>query len=154
MIKRAPGQSFTAHSSRGKICLRVVPVTVRGNGRQTTTWALLDEGSDVSLCTKGIVDKLGLTGKERCFKLSTVDQEVANKRGLEVSMSVQGVMDQEVLTLTNVWTVDSLPISSECFPSSVNVKEWPHLGDITLPHIEQWQVELLVGADTPEKWSF
>ena len=96
------------------------------------------------------MDKLGLTGKERCFKLSTVDQEGANKRGLEVSMSVQGVMDQEVLTLTNVWTVDSLPVSRECFPSSVDVKEWPHLGDITLHSFEQWQVDLLVGADTPE----
>ena len=79
-----------------------------------------------------------------------MDQEGANKRGLEVSMSVQGVMDQEVLTLTNVWTVDSLPISSKCFPNSVDVEEWPHLGDITLPSIKQGQVELLVGADTPE----
>ena len=30
------------------------------------------------------------------------------------------------------------------------MKEWPHLVDITLPSIEQGQVELLVGADTPE----
>ncbi|XP_071476616.1 uncharacterized protein [Diadema antillarum] len=144
------GRSFTAHSSRGKICLRVVPVKVGGNGRQTTTWALLDEGSDVSLCTKGLVDKLGLTGTERSFKLSTVDQTGASKRGLEVSMSVQGVMGQETLTLDNVWTVDSLPVADECFPNSADVKEWSHLNDIALPSMDQGEVELLVGADTPE----
>ncbi|XP_071483331.1 uncharacterized protein [Diadema antillarum] len=144
------GRSFTAHSSRGKICLRVVPVKVGGNGRQITTWALLDEGSDVSLCTKGLVDKLGLTGTERSFKLSTVDQAGASKRGLEVSMSVQGVMGQETLTLDNVWTVDSLPVADECFPNSADVKEWSHLNDIALPSMDQGDVELLVGADTPE----
>ncbi|XP_072174663.1 uncharacterized protein [Diadema setosum] len=144
------GRSFTAHPSRGKICLRVVPVKVGGNGRQKTTWALLDEGSDVSLCTKGLVDKLGLTGTERSFKLSTVDQTGASKRGLEVSMSVQGVMGQETLTLDNVWTVDSLPVADECFPNSADVKEWSHLNDITLPAMDQGEVELLVRADTPE----
>lgn len=43
-----------------KVCLRVVPVKVRANGKEIETWAILDNGSDVSLCDRSLAQELGL----------------------------------------------------------------------------------------------
>ncbi|XP_071491771.1 uncharacterized protein [Diadema antillarum] len=144
------GQTYSAHAFRQNVRLRVVPVRVEGNGRSATTWALLDEGSDVTLCSKGLADELGLAGKEVDFQLTTVNQQASSKKGMEVSLSVNGVDEDDVINLPHVWTVDCLPISTSSFPCSQDVKQWPHLEDLHLPSIERKQVQILIGADTPE----
>ena len=53
--------------SEKRVCLRVVPVRVQGcsNSRMAETNALLDDGSDVSLCDLQLFEKLGLSGVQR-----------------------------------------------------------------------------------------
>ena len=59
--------------SRGKVCLRIVPVKVcsRDSNKELLTYALLDNGSDVSLCAKGLAAQLGIQGEQRTFYLTT-----------------------------------------------------------------------------------
>ena len=59
-------QSSTSHTTN-QVRLRIVPVRVRGSqpGQVVETYALLDNGSDVTLCDKMLIEQLGITGKHK-----------------------------------------------------------------------------------------
>ena len=60
---RNPGKHTDAVGR--KVCLRIiVPVRVQGKqpGEEVETYALLDNGSDVSLCDEKLTDQLGISG--------------------------------------------------------------------------------------------
>lgn len=129
--------------------------TVNSNGRKINTWALLDGGSDISLCSKGLADELGLSGRAKTFNLSTVSHQSHDVKGYEVSFSVTGTGNgADTITLDTVWTVHKLPISNESIPRQTDIECWSHLEGITLPEVNDAQVQL-VGRDMPEAfWTF
>ncbi|KAJ8044946.1 hypothetical protein HOLleu_07851 [Holothuria leucospilota] len=78
------GNSNHVHQrQRGKrMCLRAVPVKVQAHGREVQTWALLDDGSDVSLCEKRLMNMLGLrveTPLSISKRLSVVNRKLEEK---------------------------------------------------------------------------
>ena len=56
------GQLNSTLVGSGKVCLRIVPVKVQSQNstRKVLTYALLDNGSDVSLCAKDLAAQLGV----------------------------------------------------------------------------------------------
>ena len=72
-----PLQSGHANSTStrgGKVCLRIVPVKVRSRddaSKIVKTYALLDSGSDISLCHKSLAVELGVQGHQKTFYLTT-----------------------------------------------------------------------------------
>lgn len=46
--------------------------------------------------------------------------------------------------------MDRLNTSSRSIPSELDTKQWPHLTDISLPSIEEREVRLIIGTNTPE----
>ena len=69
-----------------QIRLRVVPVRVWGDGKRlVNTYVFLDEGSDTTLCTEGLIDKLKVSGDPVRISLTTVngtETQVARRVGL------------------------------------------------------------------------
>lgn len=133
-----------------KVSLRIVPVVIEGSSGQVKTYALLDEGSDVTLCTDKLVKRLGATGRPREFTITTVNHSSERRNGLEVSLKVSPIDKSETVVLNRVWSVERLPISLSSLPDRSVLGKWSHLKGINLPRIEKGQVELLIGSDTPE----
>ena len=136
-------------SSRG-VCLRVLPVKIWNEGKAVTTWALLDEGSDISLCEEGIAEELGLQGNKKKFTLTTVNSAEVETQGMEVSLSVEGAQGGQTIQMPKVWTVKKLPVSRHSIPTQEDITIWSHLDGIFLPPTEDANVRLLIGSDTPE----
>ncbi|XP_033114327.1 uncharacterized protein LOC117114746 [Anneissia japonica] len=77
---------------RGKVCLRLLPVSVAGNGRKVMTLALLDDGSEVTLCDHRLAQRLGITGRQKEFHMTTVGQENVKVKGIELEgLTVTGL---------------------------------------------------------------
>jgi len=57
-------QSSNSHTTN-EVRLRIVPVRVRGSkpGQAVEAYALVDSGSDVTLCDRMLVEQIGITGK-------------------------------------------------------------------------------------------
>ncbi|XP_063967618.1 uncharacterized protein LOC129271341 [Lytechinus pictus] len=146
---REAGDCYSSVTSQGKVSLRVLPVKVQGNGREVQTWALLDEGSDISICSKDLVRDLGMTGSPRRIQLTTVNG-VDSQQGEEVSLKVRDIHYKEELDIPRVWTVKSLPLSDSLIPDNKDLLKWRHLRGIEFPSIDAREVKLLIGADTPE----
>ncbi len=133
-----------------KVCLRVVPVKVHGPTEQIETWALLDNGSDVTLCDRRLVDRLRLKGVEKRFLLTTLNKENNVNNGIEVDMTVQSLDGEESVHLPRVWTVNKLPVSNCSIPAQEDVSMWTHLQGLKFPNIDNDEVMLLIGSDVPE----
>ncbi|XP_030844258.1 uncharacterized protein LOC105444708 [Strongylocentrotus purpuratus] len=140
------------HTIRGRadVRLRVLPVKVRHGAKEVTTWALLDEGSDTSLCEKRLAEELGIVGVNKEFRLTTINGVNTPRKGMEVSMTIQGLQEDTKIDVDRMWTVDVLPISSRSIPCQEDVDKWPHLQGIQLVTAGQAKVQLLIGGDTPE----
>ena len=66
------GQTHSTSGNENKIYLRIVPVKVRSHdsGKTVKTYALLDNGSDISLCDNDLAMELGVRGD---FKTSYLE---------------------------------------------------------------------------------
>ena len=84
------GQTNSTSTGGGKVCLRVVPVKVRSRDadKVVETYALLDSGSDISLCDKTLARELGVRGQEKTFFLTTQEREDSPRVGHEISLTV------------------------------------------------------------------
>ena len=136
----------TTHVGGSRICLGAVPVRVRGiNGiQEVQTYALLDNGSEVTLCDERLARKLNIDGENTNFTLTGINGSVEVESELVdiVVMSLDGSMEVE---LQKVKTVKEIPISNGCVPRQVDVNKWPHLRDISIPEIEDRNIMLLIG---------
>jgi len=133
-----------------KVSLRILPLRARGNqpGRMIETYALLDNGSDVTLCDRELVDELGITGQPRRLLLTT-----SERSGLEVKLIIDSIEGDSSLEVPRAWTVDRLNISECSIPRDHDVDEWPHLNVIELPEIDSKEVRVLIGCNVPEAFS-
>ena len=149
-VGSSAGVCSMTSSKRCDVCLRIVPVKA-GNpdGRKVETCALLDSGSEVSLCDRRLINKLGLDEVEKQFSLTTLNEEKRYRNSLEVNLEVSSLNNEHSISLEGVWSMEALPVSSKATPVE-DLKKWTHLSDLEFPRIETEDIMLLIGADMPE----
>ena len=119
--------SVTAATGAGErqICLGVLPVKVkaRGGTRIVETYALLDSGSEVTLCKEQLFSELGTWGSKCSYEL----QGVTGCRKVEghvvdvLVMSVDGKVSEELL---NIRTIEQIPVAVSCIPRKEDISYW------------------------------
>ena len=146
------GQANSTSAGKGKVCLRVVPVKVRRHDASKTveTYALLDSGSDISLCDKNLAMELGVHGHQKTFFLTTQEKEDSPRVGHEISLTVEPLDGTDKVEVKRLWSVDRLNASSRSIPSEQDARKWPHLEEINLPSISEKEVRLIIGTNAPE----
>ena len=122
--------------------LRIVPVRVSGadGGPEVETYAFLDDGSDITLCSNSLAETLGLSGKPMTFYLTTVNEKDRSRSGFEVELNVKALNSDDSIHLNKVWTVDHLPVSRRSIRTDEDVRGWSHLHGIELPKLEDQKV--------------
>ena len=103
----AGGVTLATGAGSHQIYLKVVPVRVRnhGTGESMETYALLDNCSEVSLCSDDLVKKLVLEQFETLYSLSTINKGSSWMKGLEVSLYVESLDGKETIEIDNAWTL-------------------------------------------------
>ncbi|PIK49544.1 hypothetical protein BSL78_13562 [Apostichopus japonicus] len=137
-------------TSKKRVSLRVLQVRVRYHDREMKTWALLDDGSDVSLFEQSLADDLGINEKMKPFSLTTVNSPGVHRKGMEANIMVKAITEGEEIEISKAWTVDRLPVSDRSIPQKEDINTWPHLKGIALHTANKADIKLLIGCDTPE----
>ena len=151
------GQCAAIGTGKPRVSLRIFPVRVSGadGGPEVETYAFLDDGSDITLCSNSLAETLGLSGKPMTFSLTTVNEKDRSRSGFEVELNVKVLKSDDSIHLNKVWTVDHLPVSRRSIPTDEDVRGWSHLHGIEFPKLEDQKVEILIGNDNPEAhWVF
>ncbi|XP_048586408.1 uncharacterized protein LOC116604491 [Nematostella vectensis] len=138
--------SVATGAGERRVCLGVIPVKVKvkGDDRVLETYALLDSGSEVSLCKEQLFTDLGCDGIAMNFELAGVTGTRKLKGHMVdlVVMSQDGMVESELL---NVRTVKEIPVSSSCIPRREDVEQFTHLRSINLQECGASEVGLIIG---------
>ena len=73
--KEHDGSVAAARAGEKRVCLGVIPVLVQGSSsaRETQTYALLDNGSEVTLCHEQLMEELEINGDKLKFTLTGIN---------------------------------------------------------------------------------
>ena len=139
---------LTAATGAGeRVCLSVVPVKVRIKGQKNpavVTYALLDCGSEVTLVHQNLKEELGARGREIDFLLSGINGS-RQVNGELLDIVVTSMDGETSLELSNVRTVEQMPISRSCIARKEDIKSWPHLVDVPITELPVDEITLIIG---------
>jgi hypothetical protein len=146
------GQCTATGAGRSGVHLRIVPVKVCGQNstQEIETYALLDSGSDVSICESNLAKQLGITGTPTTFTLTTINEGMKRNQGEEIRLVVSNLNGDESVDISHAWTVNKLPVSKRCIPTTQDVSRWSHIHGIEFPELKNQNVTLIIGSDVPE----
>ena len=145
--------AVTAATGAGEqVCLSVVPVKVLAKGSNSIpveTYALLDSGSEITLCHESLKESLGVSGTRLDVTLSGMTGST-RVESQQVDLIVMSMDESVTVELPNVRTVNHMPITESCIAKKEDLKHWPHLHDVELQQLDIRSVMLVVGLkDNP-----
>ena len=142
------GIASVAAERRGQVALQTLPVTVYGPAGSYTTNALLDLGSQVTLVTDDLCNRLGISGPSDGLVLGTLNGR-QRLQSRSVCLSVESVCSGgEVHDIRDAQTIPTLDVLHRSTDWSAEKRNWPHLADLELPGVTAGgTVDLLLGAD-------
>ena len=147
-------ENFGVSSAVGnlRVALPILPVIVRAPGTQRFiyTYALLDTGSTSTFCSDELVKMLNLTGEKDVLNLTTLEKANSQTETLIVSLQVSDIEDKNVVELPVVYARPQLPVNMSCMGQPEDIGRWKHFQDVTFPHINAHEVQLLIGQDNPD----
>ena len=128
-----------------EIYLQIIPLKIIGNdGSLTTTYGLVDSGSDVTMIDPSLVYQLGIQGEQGQLLLSTVSQRGKQENGVKVDFKIAPVDDQHShqITVQNAWAVRDLTIPLKHVTARKRMEQWSHLHQVPFPEVERKKVSI------------
>ncbi|GBP75060.1 hypothetical protein EVAR_48740_1 [Eumeta japonica] len=107
----------------------MIPVVIRGATATLSTFALLDEGSTVTLMEAAVAERVGATGPKEPFTIEGVAGARINaNESRKISITIRGLHQKAEHPLV-AHTVRDLRIAPQSIPDNI-VEECEHLADI------------------------
>ena len=114
------------------MCVVKVLVKCGSSGKIVETYALLDNCSQGTFMSEGLMADLGVKGKKTSVTTKTLNGEVTNQsmviEGLKVSK--KNGKPNEWLQLPKTFTKPSLPVDKDDIATPTNIKKWTYLHGI------------------------
>ena len=127
--------------------LQLVPVKILGkHGKQKTVCALLDPGSQTSLCCEDVIEELDLAGESQLLRLQNVEGCGPARHTTRLQMKVASIENGDLITVPEAFSVKDIKVTA---PYVQKRSSWTHLQDVQLPKCDG-KVELLLGANVIE----
>uniref|UniRef100_A0A2H1WH18 SFRICE_036474 n=1 Tax=Spodoptera frugiperda TaxID=7108 RepID=A0A2H1WH18_SPOFR len=127
--------------------LKIVPVTLSGPHARIHTYALLDDGSTVTLIDASAADILGADGPEGSMCIQGLGTEIKHERSRTVSLHIQGKYHSAPQKIEAARTVNSLEVTTQTVHAE-DLSNCRHLDDIrsTLVY-DRARPMILIGQD-------
>ena len=141
--------NVSSNVSNAKVTyLQVLLIYVSNGTRSVKVNALLDSGSDSTLVTKVLADKLKLTGEDQPLTLSNAVCTSTRRMSKLVNFQISSPSHPSKILISNAWVVENLDLPRFKINSTIN-KQWNHLQDIQIEVDNSQEISILIGADYP-----
>ncbi|XP_058128534.1 uncharacterized protein LOC131292813, partial [Anopheles ziemanni] len=142
--------SHNTHLSvSGSVLLKYVPITVVGAGKQIDTFALLDEGSELTLIDQALVDEMELNGKLNPLSVKWSDGTIRAEPKSQM-VNIQIVAAGRKFTLKKARTVAHLKLTPQTANMTHLADRYQHLKGLPLVSYENATPRILIGASHPQ----
>ena len=137
-------------SDNSHVYLCIVPVRVSFGENVVSTYALLDQGSTHSLCKRSLLQELKASGTRERLQLKTITGTTNDMDSVSCNLVVSDLDSDSSFSLSNVHSVENIPVQPNNVSVDAEVCKLLHLQDINLKSLPHASVNLLIGADVPE----
>lgn len=134
---------------KGTLLFRVVPVVLYGNQNQMrNSFALLDEGSSISLIDASMAEELKLDGAVSDLNVQWFGSQSAVESSKKVALHISGVqVNARHINLQNVRTIRNLTLPTQSVRRAELLDNNPHLADIPFEQYVGAVPKILLGLD-------
>ncbi|XP_066921098.1 uncharacterized protein [Clytia hemisphaerica] len=132
--------------------LQVIPIAVSNGEITIKVNTLLDTGSDTTLIKSSLASKLNLSGKSQTMRISNVLTKKQSFKSKSVNFTISPASQNlnSTIPIQDAWVVDNLNVRIRPYNLPNLKKHCDHLKDISIVQPLKGDVEVLIGADTPE----
>jgi len=140
------------HAIRAKVALPLLPVRVTSpeSGVSVQTYALLDSGSNVTMCSDNLLGRLQTKGRPEGMTLTTLEKSRSQSVAQVVRLIVTSLDGGDEVCLPRVFSRRDLHLNQGSLVTEEEVAQWPHLREVPFCHARIEEVTLLIGQDCPE----
>ena len=134
--------------------MAIVPVRIKAKNSAYSilTYAFLDSGSSISLCTDRIMHELGLSGRRNKITLQTMGNPYDMYSVPLDNMQICDVTMTHTVDLPRLFTKDEMPVNKSHIPTVAEIRKWPHLANVDIPEVDA-EIGLLIGNNVPDAYS-
>lgn len=131
--------------------LKIAPITVTGqNGTRVDTYALMDDGSTITLIDEGLAEILDLDGPRDQMWVQGLNETVKHENSKRVDIKVRGRYSGEEYTMRNARTVQRLMFTKQNIERR-DLQDCAHLQDIEDDLVyKDASPKILIGQDNWE----
>lgn len=127
---------------------RVVPVTLHGRTADVSTFALLDEGSSITLVDADLALQVGLEGPASKLNVQWFSHDSNEQDSMKLSFDITGQQSGcKRVGLQNVRTVKGMSLPPQTINAAALVKKCPHLRKAPFAEYANARPKLLIGLD-------
>lgn len=131
---------------QSQVYFKIVPITLFNGKKSVKTYALLDDGSQVTLAEKWIFDQLEVNGINSPLNLKwTGDQHRSEEDSILFSVMAAG--PKETFKLDKVQTVEKLELPTQTIDVIELQDTYEHLQDLPLIGYEDAKPRILIGLN-------
>ena len=140
----------------GVTLLQIVPVREHApDGQYRDTLALLDPGSQTSLCSEAIIHEVNLSGETQPLCIENVEGRGNVRRSTRVQLTLSPLCEGEdpsrKISVPEAFSVPRVNVRVPEMPQKKkNWSRWKHLHGLQLPDCTDGTVEVLLGANVME----
>ncbi|XP_053960415.1 uncharacterized protein LOC128864687 [Anastrepha ludens] len=133
--------------NNSKLLFRILPVVLYGNQKPVETYALLDEGSSITMIDSTLIEELGLRGQTERLNLQWFGGRAAQESAMVVDLLVSGAGMQKRHKLRRVYGVSNLQLPSQSLNKSDLRCHESQLNKLAVEPYAQVKPKLLIGLD-------
>ena len=129
----------------GGVLFKVIPVKLFNASKEVDTYALLDDGSSVTLIDSQLVSALELTGTEDELTLQWFGKQVNRQKTVVVTCAIRGSGPRMVLH--NARSVTGLSLPTQEVELKRLVEEFPGISCLPIESLARVRPQILIGLD-------
>lgn len=130
---------------------RIVPVTLHSDTKSINIYALMDDGSTLTLLEETVADSLGVDGTKEplCLRWTgDVSRFEENSRRFDLKISATN-SNSKTFPIKNIYTVKNLNLPPETMNAENLISKYPHLRDIPLKSYKNVIPSMIIGINNP-----
>ena len=148
VVCAASSRTNLSGDASGSAIFKVVPVKVWAHdpGDYVLTYAFIDEGSSVNMCSDRLAKRLGLSPSATNARLLTSNAVSVMDRKVS-DLAIQGVNEVEAFKVKDAFVVDEVVDVSCSIPTDELIQGYSHLRSLNFPSLAEKNIDLLLGCD-------
>lgn len=143
--------SLNSHKNQGESYFRIVPVTLYGESKSIKIYALMDDGSTLTLLEQEVADALGIQGVSDPLCLRwTGDVSRYEDSSQRLSLRISSILpNSKIHPISNVYTVKNLNLLPETMDVDKIKSQFSHLKNIPLSGYRDVIPSMIIGVNNP-----